>query len=76
MNFHQKLVVYYILNYFWVLVILDIASVLRARFIAGHLKAAHLYWFLMVVLVTICLWSASIVATCIVGHFALCHDLG
>ena len=28
MNFHQKLVVYYILDYFWILFILDINSVL------------------------------------------------
>ena len=29
MNFHQKLVLYYILDYFGILVILDIISVLR-----------------------------------------------
>ena len=29
MNFHQKLVVYYILDYFWILFILDIYSLLR-----------------------------------------------
>ena len=29
MNFHQKLVVYYILDYFWILFILDINSVHR-----------------------------------------------
>ena len=29
MNFHEKLVVYYILNYFGILFILDINSVLR-----------------------------------------------
>ena len=29
MNFHQKLVVYYILDYFGILVILDLNSVLR-----------------------------------------------
>ena len=28
MNFYQKLVVYYILDYFWILFILDIKSVL------------------------------------------------
>ena len=29
MNFHQKLVVYYILDYFGILFILDITSILR-----------------------------------------------
>ena len=29
----------------------------------------------MVVLLSICLWSASIVATCIAAHIALCRDL-
>ena len=43
-------------------------------FIAGRPKAALLFWFLIVVLLTICLWSASIVATCIAANFALCRD--
>ena len=38
-------------------------------------KAALLFWFLMVVLLFICLLSASIVATCIAAHFALCRAL-
>ena len=29
----------------------------------------------MVVLLSICLWYASIVATCIAVHFAVCHAL-
>ena len=29
MNFHQKLVVYYILDYFWILFILNVNSVVR-----------------------------------------------
>ena len=43
--------------------------------IAGRPKAALLFWFFMVVLVFLCLWYASIVATCIAAHFALCHAL-
>ena len=38
---------------------------------SGRPKAALPFWFLMVVLLTICLWSASIVATCIAALFAL-----
>ena len=41
----------------------------------GRPKAALLFWFLMVVLLSICLLSASIVATCIAAHFALCRAL-
>ena len=29
----------------------------------------------MVVLISICLWYVSIVATCIAVHFAVCHAL-
>ena len=44
--------------------------------IAGRPKAALLFWFLKVVLLSICLWSASIVATFIAAHFAaLCRAL-
>ena len=35
MNFHQKLVVYYILDYFGILFILDLNSVLREFKIVG-----------------------------------------
>ena len=40
----------------------------HSYFIAGRPKAALLFWFFMVVLLFICLWSASIVATCIAAH--------
>ena len=40
-----------------------------------HPKAALLNWFFMVVLLSICLWYVSIVATCIAVHFAVCHAL-
>ena len=43
--------------------------------IAGRPKAALLFWFFMVVLLSICLWYVSIVVTCIAVHFAVCHDL-
>ena len=43
--------------------------------IAGRPKAALLFWFIMIVLLSICLWSASIVATCIAAHSALCLAL-
>ena len=46
-----------------------------SNFIAGRPKAALLFWFLMVVLLSVCLLSASIVATCIAAHFALCRAL-
>ena len=38
-------------------------------------KAALLFRFLKVALLSICLWYASIVATCIAAHFALCCAL-
>ena len=45
------------------------------NFITGHPKAALLFWFLMVVLLSICLLSASIVATYIAAYFTLCRAL-
>ena len=36
---------------------------------------ALLFWFFMVVHLSICLWYVSIVATCIAVHFAVCHAL-
>ena len=47
---------------------------------AGRPKAALLFWFFMVVLLSICLWYVSIVATCIYRytkavHFAVRHAL-
>ena len=33
------------------------------------------FWFFMVVLLSICLWYVSIMATCIAVHFAVCHAL-
>ena len=45
------------------------------QYIAGRPKAALLFWFFMVVLLSICLWYVSIVATCIAVHFAVCHAL-
>ena len=36
-----------------------------SNFIAGRPKAVPLFWFFKVALLSICLWSASIVATCI-----------
>ena len=45
---------------------------IRFHFIAGRPKTALLFWFFMFVLLSICLWSVSIVATCIASHFALC----
>ena len=44
------------------------------NFIAGRPKAALLFRFLKNSSF-ICLWSASIVATCIAAHFALCRAL-
>ena len=44
-----------------------------SNFIAGSPKAALLFWFFMVVLLSICLWYVSIVATCTAAHLALCH---
>ena len=44
-------------------------------FIAGRPKAALLFWLFMVVLLSMCLWYVSIVATCIAVHFAVCHAL-
>ena len=35
MNFHQKLVVYYIFDYFGILFILGLNSVLREKYIVG-----------------------------------------
>ena len=46
-----------------------------SNFIAGRPKAALLFWFFMVVHLSICLWYVSIVATCIAVHFAVCHAL-
>ena len=46
-----------------------------SNFIAGRPKAALLFWFFMVVLLSICLWYDSIVTTCIAVHFAVCHAL-
>ena len=46
-----------------------------SNFIAGRPKAALLFWFFMVVLLSICLWNVGIVATCIAVHFAVCHAL-
>ena len=43
-----------------------------SNFIAGCPKAALQFWFFMVLL-SICLWSGSIVAICIAADFALCH---
>ena len=37
--------------------------------------AALLFWFFMVVLLSICLWYVMIVATCIAVHVAFCHAL-
>ena len=47
----------------------------RPNFIAGRPKVALLFWFFMVVLLSICLLYVSIVATCIAAHFAVCHAL-
>ena len=38
-------------------------------------KMALLFWFFMVVLLSVCLRNVSIVATCIAVHFAVCHAL-
>ena len=46
-----------------------------SNFIAGRPKAALLFWFFMVVLLSLCLWYVSTVATCIAVHFAVCHAL-
>ena len=46
-----------------------------SNFIAGRPKAALLFWFFMVVLLSICVWYVCIVATCIAVHFAVCHAL-
>ena len=46
-----------------------------SNFIAGRPKAALLFWFFIVALLSICLWYVSIVATCIAVHFAVCHAL-
>ena len=46
-----------------------------SNFIAGRPKAVLLFWFFMVVLLSICLWYASIMATCKAVHFAVCHAL-
>ena len=46
-----------------------------SNFIDGRPKAALLFWFFIVVLLSVCLWSASTVATCIAAHFALCDAL-
>ena len=46
-----------------------------SNFIAGRPKAALLFWFFMVVLLSICLWYVSIVATCVAVHFAVSHAL-
>ena len=51
----------------WVLKLAEAPS----NFIAGRPKAALLICFFMVVLLSICLFSASIMATCIAAHFAL-----
>ena len=40
-----------------------------------YLRVEILFWFFMVVLLSICLRYASIVATSIAAHFALCHAL-
>ena len=48
---------------------------LVSNFIAGRPKAALLFLFFMVVLLSICLWYVSIVATCIAVHFAVCQAL-
>ena len=55
--------------------ICDAQTILPSNFIAGRPKAALLFWFFMVVLLSICLWYVSIVATCIAVHFAVCHAL-
>ena len=44
-------------------------------FITGRPSAALLFWFFMVVRLSICLWYVSIVVTCIAVHFAVCHAL-
>ena len=46
-----------------------------SNFIAGRPKAALLFWFFMVALLSVCFWFVSIVATCIAVHFAVCHAL-
>ena len=46
-----------------------------SNFIAGRPKAALLFWFFMVVLLSICLWYVNIVTICIAVHFAVCHAL-
>ena len=46
-----------------------------SNFIAGRPKATLLFRFLMVVLLSFSLLSASIVATGIAAHFALCRAL-
>ena len=38
-------------------------------------KMALLFWFFMVVLLSVYLWNVSIVATCIAVHFAVRHAL-
>ena len=42
-------------------------------FIADRPNAALLFWFSMAVLIFICLCYASVVATCIAAHLALCN---
>ena len=46
-----------------------------SNFIAGRPKAALLVRFLIVVLLSMCLLSASILATCVAAHFAPCCAL-
>ena len=46
-----------------------------SNFIAGRPNAALLFWFFMVILLSICLWYVSIVGTCIAVHSAVCHAL-
>ena len=41
-------------------------------FIAGRPRAALLFWFLVVVLLSICLLSSGIVAACIAAHILSC----
>ena len=43
MSFHQKLVVYYILNYFGILLILDIKDFHRGIFVSFHQKLVVYY---------------------------------
>ena len=44
-----------------------------SNFIASRPETALLFRFFMVVLLSICLCYASIVAICIAAHFAVCH---